>query len=214
METLTDFITEQVEGRLVRVGERPIDFERFLDLTDDGSWTELVNGVLIEKAMVGLDHESLLGWLRSVLAGYVERRRLGIVLGSRSAIRIHEYAARLPDMFFVRTERRDIVQQRATYGAPDLVIEIVSPKDRPSDAVTTEVDYRSIGVGEIVFIDLCAKSVRVLLRRDIGYEETTLRTGTWRSEAVEGFAVEVAWLLEEERPDILAMLTDLFAARS
>jgi len=35
--------------------------------------------------------------------------------------------------------------------APDLVIELISPNDRPSDIVVLEMDYRAIGVTEIVF---------------------------------------------------------------
>ena len=41
------------------------------------------------------------------------------------------------------------MQQKAIYGAPDLMLEVISPNDRPSDIMALEIDYRAIGVPEI-----------------------------------------------------------------
>jgi Uma2 family endonuclease len=204
--------TEAVEGRVVRYAERPIPFETFLELSGDQD-IELVDGVMVAKMAVQLTHEKLFAWLLTLLNLYVRKRDLGIVLGSRTAVEIGEFGGRLPDLLFVRREQIGIVQEKAVYGAPDLVIELVSPNDRPSDIVALETDYRGVGVSEIVFVDQQRQRVRVLRRRDgSSYEEEVLTAGTLHMETVEGFAVQTEWLLKEPRPDEFDTLVHLLGA--
>jgi Uma2 family endonuclease len=201
-------IQEQVEGRVVQFAERPIPFSAFLELAGERH-VELVGGVMVEKMAAQLDHERAFVWLMTVLNGFVRRRGLGIALGSRTPVEIDAYGGRLPDLLFVRRERMEIVQARAVYGAPDLVIEIVSPNDRPSDLVTLETEYRSLGVGEIVFLDLPRHRVRILRQRVDDYVEEVLTDGVLRLESIAGMALPVAALLEEPRPDEFATISGL-----
>ena len=134
---------------MVHLAERPIPFPAFLDLSADRD-VELVGGVMVEKMAAQLEHEKLFAWLDRVVGTYVSHRRLGILLGSRTAVEISAYGGRLPDLLFVRSDRLEIVRERAVYGAPDLVIEIVSPNDRASDLIALETEYRGLGVPEIL----------------------------------------------------------------
>lgn len=183
------------------VWPRPLTFEAFLDAYGPKDFVELIDGSVVEKRMVQLAHEKLLLWLLSILHPVVKRKGLGIVLGSRSAVKISKYRGRLPDLFFVRQERIGIVEEKATYGAPDLVIEIVSPGDRPSDVIALETDYQTIGVSEIVFIDQKKRNVRVLRKTTADYEEATLITGALVLESLGGLSLELTWLFDEPRPD-------------
>lgn len=203
-------ITESVEAMKVQYAEQPIPFERFLDLTYD-TGIELINGVLVEKPMVQLTHEKLLLWLLTMLHLFTRQRDLGVVFGSRTAVEINAFGGRLPDLLFVRKERSSILQERAVYGAPDLVIELVSPNDRPSGLIALETDYRSIGVPEIVFIDQQKKRVRVIRKRDDDYEETILTEGTLSLESIAGFHIEIAWLWQDPRPNEMETVVNLLA---
>ncbi|MBW3623021.1 MAG: Uma2 family endonuclease [Armatimonadetes bacterium] len=204
-------ITQVMESRTLRLGERPIPFERYLELTGENDDIELVNGVMVENMATQYDHERLFGWFYLLLGSYVGRRGLGVVLGSRTAVRINEFGGRLPDLLFVRRERLDIIQQKAITGAPDLVIEIVSPNDRPSDIIGLETDYRSIGVAEIAFIDRGKGRVRLLRKRGETYEEEEVRSGPFRFETVEGFRLEAEGVLNDALPDEFAILDGLLA---
>src|SRR5437660_2989350 len=156
-------IRQQVEGRVVHFAERPIPFPAFLELSADRH-VDLVAGVMVDKPAAPLAHEKLFAWLDRVVGTYVSHRRLGIVLGSRTAVEISAYGGRLPDLLFVRSDRQEIVRDRAVYGAPDLVIEIVSPNDRPSELIALETEYRGLDVPEIIFVDLPRQRVRALGR--------------------------------------------------
>jgi len=205
-------IRQQVEGRVVHFAERPIPFPAFLELSVD-QHVELVGGVMVEKMAAQLEHEKLFAWLDRVVGTYVSHRKLGIVLGSRTAVEISAYGGRLPDLLFVRSERLEIVRDRAVYGAPDLVIEIVSPNDRPSELIALETEYRGLGVPEILFLDLPRRRVRVLRRRETGeYEEEVRTDGSVRLEAVDGIALSLTALLDEPRPDEFATVSALLEA--
>ncbi len=190
-----------VEERILFSTESPMDFEEYLDVF---MWAEghieLVNGVPVERMAANLFHEKLFSWLHTLLYTYVDDRNLGLVLGSRSAVKISQYGGRLPDILFIRQDQVDIAQQRAIYGPPDLVIELVSPGDRPSDLHALETDYRSVGVPEIWFVDPQKRRVRALRRREADYEVEKLSSGAVRSDSMPGFMVELAWLFDEPRP--------------
>lgn len=138
------------------------------------------------------------------------------MLGSRSAVQISEYDGRMPDILFVRAGRDHIQQQKAIYGAPDLVVELVSPNDRPGELMTLQTDYRSIGVEEIVFVDRLRRQVRIVRRRadaagPADYGEHTITSGTLTLSTIPGFEVELVALFDEPRPDPLTILTELLA---
>jgi len=186
--------------RQTYVADSPIDFATWLEL----SYTidsELVRGVMIHRMAAQYPHEWIFIWLSTVLSGFVQNRQLGKVLGSRTAVKISENDGRLPDILFVRADNSVIIHKDAIYGVPDLVIEIVSENDRPSDLIPLEADYRDIGVPEIVFIDPRKKRVRYLQKNETAYDESFLTTGRLMFVTVPGFWIEIEWLFVEEKPD-------------
>lgn len=202
--------TEQVvEGRIVHIADRPVTFEQFLDMTGEDDDLELINGVIVEKMSAQLPHERLFVWLLFLLNGYVRQRGLGTVLGSRTAVEIDAFGGRIPDLLFVSSEHSDILQNRAIYGAPDLIIEIVSPNDRPSDLHALETDYRSIHVPEIVFIDPQKRRLLILRLRENEYDVETRTEGMFHSASVAGFHVDMADILADPLPDELMLLNRL-----
>ena len=175
-------------------------FEQYLDrFMGADEHVELIKGVPVERMATQWDHEMLQVWMLRLLGTFVEEHNLGVVVGSRSAVKIDQFGGRLPDLLFISHDRMTFVEQRAIYGAPNLVIEIRSPGDNPSDIASLEADYRSIGVPEIWFIDPRAKSVRALRKRVGDYDEVNAKSGVLRSETVTGFWVELDWLFKEPR---------------
>jgi Uma2 family endonuclease len=167
---------------------------------------ELIDGVMVEKMVAQLAHEKLIAWLFTMLSLFVRHRNLGLALVSRATVKINGHRGRLPDLMFVRQDRLHILQQRAIEGTPDLVIELISPNDRPSDRIALETDYCSIGVPEIVFIDQQKRHVVLLRLRENGYDRLELNAGSLEMETVPGFAVQLDWLFDEPRPDEFDLL--------
>jgi Uma2 family endonuclease len=196
-------VQEKVREETVKwIWARPLTFAEFLELFGPKDDVELIDGVVVEKSMVQLDHEKLVGWLYHVLILCVEERSLGMVLGSRTAVQINQFRGRLPDLLFVHQDRIEIMQQKAVYGAPDLVIEVSTPNDRASDVIALETDYRAIGVAEIVFIDQRKQRVRVLRKQESDYVEAALPEGCLVLQTLGGLRLDAEWLFTEPRPAI------------
>lgn len=210
--TTTPEKLKKVTERSVKwLASQPVTFAEFLDRFGEDDDVELVDGVVVERMAAQLEHEKLFAWLFPLMVLYVQERDLGIILGSRTAVEISQFRGRLPDLLFVRRDRLDIVQQKAVFGAPDLVVEFVSPNDRPSELIARETDYRTIGVAEIVFIHPARRQVRALRKRNAAtYDEAILGDGMVLAlETVDGFSVNVDWLLSEPRPAVRSTLDGL-----
>ncbi|MGC8783003.1 MAG: Uma2 family endonuclease [Armatimonadota bacterium] len=187
----------------------PITFEQYLHMFGEDDDYELIDGVAVERMSAQIDHERLFAWLLTLFTMYTEQNRLGIVLGSRAAVRISDFRGRLPDLLFVRSERMHIVQQKAIYGAPDLVLEIVSPGERRSDIIQREADYRTVGVREIWLMDRPRGRVRVVRKGDEHYEEQEFGEGEIESVVLPGLRLQVQWLLGDERPPVHEVLKEV-----
>jgi Uncharacterized protein conserved in cyanobacteria, COG4636 len=192
---------------------RPMTFEEFVRLFGEDDDVELVDGMVVQRVAARDIHEDLQGWLLLIMRGYVSAKGLGIVRGSRTAVKITEHRGRLPDIVFVRKENAHIVQEDGIFGTPDLVVEIWSPGDRLSDMLAKEADYKSIGVLEIWFVDQQRRQVRVLRKGKEGYEEKVKRRGVLKSEVVEGFWVKVEWLFKKPLSNELETLQRLLGVR-
>ena len=199
-----------VEERIVHVGDRPIPFERFLEIAE-GRYLDLVDGIVLERPMIQLDHERCSRWIYQVVGAFVQKRDLGEMLSSRIMVKIDGFGGRMPDLLFVQKHRMDIVQQKAVYGAPDLVIEIVSPNDHPSDLRALETDYFGLGVPELVFIDLVKREIRQLQRQSESYAEAVITAGRVVFTTLPGMELQADWILKEPRPDVFDTLSGLFA---
>lgn len=205
-------LEESVEASLMQVAERVITFEDFLDIENKAGLYELQGGVLIKKMAAQIDHEWLVVWLITVLNTYAKAKKLGAVFGSRTAIQIDQTSGRIPDILFVRQERFDILHERALIGAPDLVVEIVSPNDRPGYLRQLESDYLKIGVPEILFVDRRKGEARLHTLEDNRYRIETFTEGAITLTSLGGLELKAEWLLHDPRPDeyeILLQLTEV-----
>lgn len=106
-----------------------------LRLHSEGVKGELIMGVLDEKVSSGLEHGEIVGNVLSPLHQFVKSRRLGRVFGSDMGILLERDpdTVREPDVAFISAERLplDVRVRRYSEVVPDLVVEIVSPNDRP-----------------------------------------------------------------------------------
>jgi Uma2 family endonuclease len=92
---------------------------------------ELIYGVLRVADSPLPQHQSAVGQLFLALHHHVSERRLGRVWLSPLDIVFDERRALIlqPDLFFISNERAGIVRDRVR-GAPDLVVEVLSPNPR------------------------------------------------------------------------------------
>ena len=130
--------------------------------------TELVHGVVRVADSPSPRHQSAVAVLCRALDAHVRKRALGrmwlspldVVLSERLALIVQ------PDLFFVSNERKAIVTDRVR-GAPDLVIEVLSPDPRIGSAGERVRWFAENGVRECWLVHQDTRSVTVIEYRDL-----------------------------------------------
>jgi Uma2 family endonuclease len=112
---------------------KPVTAEELLAMPDDGMSYELVKGELQMAPPPGFEHGKVTMNLAGPLFRYVKSNHLGVVLAAETGFKLESDpdTVRAPDIAFVRQELIDQTGRTEGYraGAPDLVVEVLSPSD-------------------------------------------------------------------------------------
>ena len=147
---------------------------------------ELLEGELIPMApSPGFAHQSASLELATRLHIFVRERGLGTLLEAPFDVVLGEPGEEQvvqPDILFVSQQRRDIIHEEGVRGAPDLVVEVLSPATAEKDRVFKRRLYAKYGVQEYWIVDPQEGTVEVLTLGERGYERAGLYT---KSEVLE-----------------------------
>jgi Uma2 family endonuclease len=175
--------------------------EELLHLNLPAKRTELVRGVLVVREPAGFQHGDVAARLLSVIASHVYAHDLGRVFAAETGFTLarNPDTVRAPDVAFVSTARlRDSPPGGFAELAPDLVVEVLSPDDRPGVVLAEVADWLSAGSRLVWVIDPMRASARVY--RDDGSEAILDATGLLRGEDVlPGFACAVSAVVPGRR---------------
>jgi Uma2 family endonuclease len=139
----------------------------YLRFPNDGRRHELIDGEQIVTPTPVLRHQELLGRLFLALGNYLERHPVGEVYTAPLDVILSDHDVVQPDLLFVSNDRRDVLQDWVR-GAPDLVVEILSPSTRRTDEVAKRHLYDRFGVREYWVVDPEIEIVKIYRRAEAG----------------------------------------------
>jgi Uma2 family endonuclease len=138
--------------------------EELLHLSGPEARRELVRGELIVREPAGFRHGDIAARLLIAVGTFVESRSLGRVFTAETGFRLRTNpdTVRAPDVAFVRRDRLPDPPPRG-YAAisPDLVIEVLSPDDRPGDVLSKVGDWLQAGTSLAWVVDPERRTTRV-----------------------------------------------------
>ncbi len=183
---------------------QPVTVEEFASRLEDGQKADLLDGVIYMASPDSPEAAGVNGFLHTLLNFFVRKRRLGRVYGPRSAFRLFpdsdEHYAPEPDVAFVREERVRLWKGSVFQGPPDMAVEIVSPDSTDRDTIVKRDAYERAGVGEYWIVDLPRRRCTILRLEGGTYREVQPAGTVFRSEVVQGFWLDTAWLFADELP--------------
>jgi Uma2 family endonuclease len=135
-------------------------------LPDDGNRYELIEGELYTSPNPDLIHQRVLGRLYTSFARFLDENQIGEIIYSPGVI-FSDYDGVIPDLVYLSNQRRnEVATGERIYGAPTLVIEILSPGSQNSDRdrkLKLKL-YSKFGVEEYWIVDPRKRAVEVYRR--------------------------------------------------
>ena len=167
-------------------------YEDYMQTPDDIRY-ELLDGELILSPSPRTAHQRTSRKILTRLDDFVEENELGEVFDAPYDVVLDNFNVVQPDILFVSNERASIITDLNIQGAPDLVIEILSPSTARRDGTQKRDLYARYGVPEYWQADTDAESVLVLTLQDGEYRVSGVYTKgqTLTSPLLEGFRLNV-----------------------
>lgn len=150
-----------------------LTYEDYCLLPDDGRRHEILDGEHYVNPAPNTKHQTATGNLFNALFTHAKAHRLGRVFVAPYDVVLSEFDVVEPDILFVSNERKHLIGKANLTGAPDLVIEVMSPSSRRYDEVVKLKRYDAMGVGEYWIVDPDAETVALYRRRGRNFVRVT-----------------------------------------
>ena len=149
-------------------------YQDYLNTPEDKRY-ELIDGELILAAAPRRAHQDAQLNIGAELHAFMRSSRLGKVITAPRDLALAEKDTSdiqvvQPDLMFISSERLHIDTETEVRGAPDLVVEILSPSTAEYDKTVKRTLYARHGVREYWQVDTDAMTITVLLLGDYGFE--------------------------------------------
>jgi Uma2 family endonuclease len=135
----------------------------------DGRRYEIIDGDLVVSPSPAKRHQRASGNTFYVLRREIENARLGIVFYAPFDVVMSRTRVVVPDLVAVRADRMHLVEDRGIFGAPDLIVEILSPSNKRYDRGRKRGLYANVGVPEYWIVDPIAQTIEQLILADNRY---------------------------------------------
>lgn len=176
---------------------RRLTYEDYLKSPEIKQRYDIIDGEMIMAPSPNLRHQQVLGELFMQVHQFVSEHGSGETLFAPLDVVVQREPLRIrqPDLLFVSNERANILGQ-IVEGAPDLVVEVLSPGNTRGEMESKLADYARLGVKECWLVSPEARTVEVLKLNDGNWQRASL-SGVGdqvSSDVLQGLELEVSQL--------------------
>ncbi len=190
-----------------------MSYAEFLTWAEEDTHAEWVNGEVTVQMPPKELHQILSAFLEQVLGLYIALLNLGRLYTAPFEVKLWaDGPAREPDLLFLAREHLAQLTPERIVGAPDLIVEIISPESTHRDRVDKLDEYETAGVPEYWIIDNRREHPRAWfyqLDEQKRYRQIPFDAeGIYRSRVLPGLWMRGEWLWAEQ-PDALRALAEI-----
>ena len=158
----------------------------------DGKRREIIDGEIFVTPSPRFRHQVISRRICGAFLKYLEAHPIGELAYAPMDVILSEYDVLEPDLLFVLNEHRPIIEDWVR-GAPDLVIEILSPTTQAIDRGPKLKVYARFGIPEYWIVDPEKNAVEVYRLEERTYRLAQIVQGqeTLTSPLLAGFALAV-----------------------
>ncbi len=141
---------------IAQVPKTALDVFRMLP---EGTLCEVINNTLYMSPAPNFYHQDIVSLLITRIRTWTDEHALGKAIVSPVDVYFEGTMSALqPDIIFVGNKRMEIAKKDGIYGAPDIVVEVLSD-DKKRDTVMKKQIYEQAGVQEYFIVDPNTKQV-------------------------------------------------------
>jgi len=144
-------------------------YEEYYKLDDDQRY-EIIDGNLLMAPAPDTWHQDWSRDLFRIIDRHVTAQRLGKVFFAPVDVVLDAENTVQPDIVFIATANAGIIQRRAIFGTPDLLVELISPSSVRRDRYEKKDLYARFGVKEYWIGDPANKALEILTLKEGLYE--------------------------------------------
>ena len=150
--------------------ERPYTAEDLANTPDDGQSYEVIGGELVVSPAPSTKHQRVSFRLSRILGDYLERVGSGEAFAAPIDVFLGEHDIVQPDLVVVLQPHAERITETGIQGAPDIVIEIISPSSQRMDRIRKSATYATFGVPEYWLVDPDTETILVQTLVDGRYQ--------------------------------------------
>ena len=169
-----------------------LTYQDYANLKGDERY-ELLDGELILVGPPNRDHQDVVMDLGFQMRVFANENDPGRVYIAPFDVLFTDTDVVQPDILFISRERERILTHANVQGAPNLIVEILSPSSSTRDWRAKRELYASHGVREYWIVDPTNRIVSILLLQDgvLEIEQTHTEDETATSTVLDGFTVSL-----------------------
>ena len=154
------------------------------EMLPEGTFAEVIENQLYMPPSPTLDHQETSSDLNGEIRDHVKRNNLGKIVATID-VYLDEENVFEPDLVFLSNENFNLIgADRKIHGAPDLVIEILSPSNKNYDLKKKKPVYERCGVQELWIIDPLTKQTWGFFLQGNKYTELPSSNGKIKSKVL------------------------------
>lgn len=155
----------------------PRTMREVFDGLPEGTLAQLIENHLVMSPSPTTIHQKILNKINVSLYNYLEEHPMGEVFIAPYDVHLDEENVFQPDIIFISTENLSMIQKNGLYGAPDLVIELLSPSTSHYDLNQKKTVYERSGVQEYWIVEPKSKEVQGFYLNEDVFESFDKSTG-------------------------------------
>jgi Uma2 family endonuclease len=124
----------------------PYTYRDLQNFPEDGKKREIIGGELFVAAAPSTRHQRLLVELVTLINIFLRQNPIGNVFVAPTEVMFDEFDSVEPDVFVVLRNSRAEITEKRVVGAPDWIIEVLSPSNSEYDLETKRKLYSRYGV--------------------------------------------------------------------
>lgn len=178
----------------MHIAEKKKYTEADYQLLEEGAPFQLINGDLIMSPAPTSYHQILSARLFKVVDAFLDKiNSEGICLYSPLDVVLDDENIFQPDLIYISAERKKELLQDRIMGAPDLIIEILSPSTAYYDLRQKKDFYERFGVKEYLIIDPLRHDAEVynLVNEQFELTQKEKQTGTIHLTTLPGLEIDL-----------------------